>query len=236
MTGVIDIPDGGGQHPVVVVNHGYVAADQYSVGEDSAKYAEPMASAGYLTISPNYPGYSGSGPGESGVPNIVAEAISDIDLISELRTLPQADLSRIAVAGHSNGGGVALILMVADSAIRTAVLYAPVSSDMADNARKWWVPAGTTAGLPSPDVNPQPYAAMSPRPFFSAHTPPALIMQGSSDEQIPAAWTSATVNALQQVGARVSCVSFPDAMHIFAGGDLAHANDLAIAWLRSTMP
>lgn len=234
MTAVLDVPSGSGKFPVVIVNHGYAPIAQYYVGLDTAVYADPMASAGFLTISPAYPGYLGSGPPASGVPSIVAEAISDIDLISELHTLSPADPAHVAVAGHSNGGGVAEILMAADTRVRAAVLYAPVSSDMADNARKWWVRSpGGTGGLPSPDVDPTVYQSMSPRPWFTADTPPALIMQGTQDEQIPAQWTAATVQALQSAGAKVQFVSFPGATHIFADGDLDRANSLAIAWLRA---
>lgn len=236
MTGVVDIPEGSGPFPVVVVNHGYVPVGQYYVGQDSSKYADPLAAAGFLTISPNYPGYSGSGPGAPGVPGIVAEAVSDMDLLSALPVLPQADVGRVAVAGHSNGGGVSEILMAADSRVRATVLYAPVSSDMADNARKWWVHSpSSSGGLPSPDVDPTPYALMSPRSWFAGDTPPTLVMQGTADEDIPAEWTAATVRALDAAGVRHRFVSFPGAMHNFQGADLARANQLAIAWLRDAL-
>lgn len=236
MTGVLDIPSGSGRFPVVLVNHGYAPVSQYYEGLDTAPYADPMASAGFLTISPSYPGYLGSGPGATNVPPIVGQAISDLDLISELPTLPQADPTRVAVAGHSNGGGVAEILMAAHAGLRAAVLYAPVSSDMADNATKWWVhSAGGTGGLPDPAADPGAYHLLSPRPWFDSRTPPALIMQGTADPEIPAEWTAATVQALQSDGAQVQFVSFPGATHIFGGADLSRANSLAIDWLKSWM-
>jgi uncharacterized protein len=237
MTGVLDVPVGSGPFPVVVVNHGYVPVGQYYVGQDSNKYADPFAAAGFVTISPNYPGYSGSGPGVAGVPPIVAEAISDLDLVSALPSLPQADTSRVAVAGHSNGGGVSLILLAADPRVRAAVLYAPVSSDMADNARKWWVAHGAegTGGLPTPDQDPTAYALMSPRGHLPAAGPATLVMQGTADEDIPASWTSATMAALQAAGIANRFVSFAGAMHNFAGGDLSRANSLAVSWLRDSL-
>ena len=237
MTGVLDVPTGPGPFPVVVVNHGYVAADQYYVGQDSNKYADPLAAAGFITVSPNYPGYAGSGPGAAGVPPIVAEAISDMDLVSALGSLPEADTARVAVAGHSNGGGVALILLAADARVNAAVLYAPVSSDMADNARKWWTGHGAagTGGLPTPDQDPAAYALMSPRGHLPANGPPTLVMQGTRDEDIPADWTSATMAALQGAGIRSRFVSFPGAMHNFVSADLTRANGLAISWLRDAL-
>jgi dipeptidyl aminopeptidase/acylaminoacyl peptidase len=236
MTGVLAAPTGPGPFPVVIVNHGYVPVGQYYTGQDSSKYADPLAAAGFLTLSPNYPGYSGSGPGTPGVPAIVAEAISDMDLISALPSLSQADPTRVAVAGHSNGGGVSLILLAADSRVRAAVLYAPVSSDMADNARKWWVNSpGSTGGLPGPDQAPEAYRLMSPRAHLPPATPPTLVMQGTNDEDIPAEWTSATVSAMQSAGVHVQFVSFPGAMHNFQGGDLTRANSLAVSWLQTSL-
>lgn len=236
MTGVIDLPRGTGPFPVVVVNHGYVPVGQYYVGQDSSKYADPLAAAGFLTLSPNYPGYAGSGPGEHDVPPIVAEAISDMDLISALPSLSTADTSRVAVAGHSNGGGVSLLLLAAEPRVRAVVLYAPVSSDMADNARKWWVhSSGGTGPVGTPDSDPAAYALMSPRGHLPADGPPTLIMQGTDDEDIPAAWTAATVQALEASGTRTRFVSFPGAMHNFQGADLTRANGLAVDWLRGAL-
>jgi len=236
MTGLVGVPSGHGPFPVVVVNHGYVPPGQYYVGQDSTKYAEALAADGYLTVSPNYPGYAGSGPPEPDVPPIVAEAISDMDLISALPSVPQADPSRIAVLGHSSGGGVGLILAAADDRVRAAVLYAPVSSDMADNARKCWLRTPGGAGpLGSPDADPTPYQLMSPRGHLPHDGPPTLIMQGTVDEDIPAEWTSATVSALQTAGTRTEFVSFPGARHNFQGADLARANALAAGWLRASL-
>jgi dipeptidyl aminopeptidase/acylaminoacyl peptidase len=236
MTGVLHLPSGTGPFPVVVVNHGYVPPSQYYVGHDSSKYAGSLAAAGYLCLSPNYPGYAGSSAGDPAVPQIVAEAISDMDLITALPSLPAADASRVAVLGHSNGGGVSLILLAADSRVRAAVLYAPVSSDMADNARTFWMshPADN-GGLGSPDADPQAYALMSPRYHLPAAAPPTLVMQGTKDEDIPASWTQATMAALTAAGVRSTFVSFPGAMHNFAGADLTRANQLATDWLRTAL-
>lgn len=236
MTGVADLPAGRGPFPVVVVNHGYIPVSEYAPGQDSSKYADALAAGGFLTLSPNYPGYGGSAPGEADVPRIVAEAIADIDLISALPSLPLADPERVAVAGHSNGGGVSLILVAADARVRAAVLYAPVSSDMADNARMWWVRSpGGTAPLGTPDADPAAYAVMSPRGHFRANGPPTLVMQGSRDEQIPAAWTDATVQALQASGTRTEFVGFAGAPHNFVGADLVRANRLAADWLATAL-
>jgi dipeptidyl aminopeptidase/acylaminoacyl peptidase len=236
MTGVLDIPAGAGPFPVVVVNHGYVPASLYYVGQDSSKYADPLAAAGFVTVSPNYPGYAGSGLAEADVPALIGQAISDMDLITALAALPQADVARVGVLGHSNGGGVAQVLLAADARVGAAVLYAPVSSNMVETARRFWVDhPGASGPLEGPDGDPAAYALMSPRFHLPRGGPPTLLMQGTRDEDIPAAWTQGTVAALQDAGIRTQVVSFVGAFHNFQGADLLRANGLAIDWLRGSI-
>jgi dipeptidyl aminopeptidase/acylaminoacyl peptidase len=231
MTGVLDIPNGPGPFAVVIVNHGYIPESQYYVGEDSAKYADPLAAAGFVTVSPDYPGYAGSGPAPAELPSIIGQAIAGMDLITALATVPQADTHRIAAIGHSNGGGVALILAAADDRVRAAVLYAPVSSNMLDNARRLWGDSHAIGQLPDPFLDATPYLLMSPRFHLPRSGPPTLIMQGTRDDNIPAPWTEATTAALQEAGIRTQFVSFTGAAHNFVGSDLIRANHLAIDWL-----
>ena len=233
MTGVADIPHGAGPFPVAVVNHGYIPEALYRVGADSTKYADAYATQGFLTVSPDYPGYAGSAPPEPDLAPIEAEAVADLDLIGALPSLPQADARRVSVVGHSNGGGVAELVMVITRHLSAVVLYAPVSTDMADNARKWWARHLVGTGpLGSPDADPLAYARISPRNYLRRDGPPVLILQGTADEDIPAAWTSATVAALQAQGVRTRFVSFPGALHNFSGADLERANVLAEDWMR----
>src|SRR5207245_4498733 len=130
MTGTISLPDGAGPFPVVVVNHGFIPPERYWIGQDSGIFGDPMAAHGFISVAPNWPGYSGSGPAPSDLPQIVGQAVTALDLVSSLSSLPQADVSRIAFVGHSNGGGISEIAMVVDPRVRAGVLRAPVSTDL----------------------------------------------------------------------------------------------------------
>ncbi len=232
MTGTIAIPDGPGPDPVVIVNHGFIPTSRYSAGADSGIYGDALAGHGFIAIAPNYPGYSGSGPGPSAMPHMVATAITVMDLVSSLTTLPEADPSRVTMIGHSFGGGVSLLVMVVDPRVSAFALYGPVSSDMRDSARKWWLRSGSQGPLGDPDVNPDGYAHISPRNYFDSGPVPVLIMQGTLDEDIPAGWTTATVDALNARAAPVRLDWFPGAYHSFVGSDLATANARAETWFR----
>jgi dipeptidyl aminopeptidase/acylaminoacyl peptidase len=169
------------------------------------------------------------------MPETVAIAVTVLDLVGSLRSLPRADTARIALLGHSQGGEVALLAMVVDRRIRAVALFAPDSSDAADNVRRWGADDPAAAGpLGSPDRNPTGYAHVSPRRYFRRVGPSVLLVQGTADEQIPAAWTTATYRALRRAGARTKLMWVPGAHHILAGTDLATANTAAATWMRQS--
>ncbi|HZB97934.1 MAG TPA: alpha/beta fold hydrolase, partial [Candidatus Sulfotelmatobacter sp.] len=194
MTGTVSMPAGSGPFPVVIVNHGYAPPSSYPAGLDTWKYADYLSAHGYIAIAPSYPGYLGSSPPPPELPPIAAEAISVMDLVGSVPSLPRADPFRITMVGHSNGGGVALLVSVADPRVRAFALLAPVSSDMADNARRFWLRGRSSAGpLGDPANDPEAYAHFSPRNYFGTFRSPVLVVQGAADEQIPAEWTQATL-------------------------------------------
>ena len=49
-----------------------------------------MAGRGFISVAPNYPGYSGSDPAPPDLPNLVAITVSVMDLVSSLASLKQA--------------------------------------------------------------------------------------------------------------------------------------------------
>jgi uncharacterized protein len=236
MTGWIAMPGGPGPFPVVVVNHGFIPPERYGEGQDSLIFGEPMAAHGFIAVGPHWPGYLGSGPAPPDLPSIVGQVVTALDLVSSLASLPQADTTRIAFVGHSNGGGISEIAMVVDPRIKAVVLHGPVSSDMADNARKWWVNRPEQLGsIGSPDSNAEGYSHLSPRNYFQATESPVLIIQGTSDHTIPREWTEATYAALQQKGVQSRLDWVQGADHDFGPADLASAVADQEAWIRASL-
>jgi len=236
MTGTISLPDGGGPFPVVVVNHGFIPPDRYWIGQDSGIFGDPMAAHGFIAVAPNWPGYSGSGPAPADLPQIVGQVVTALDLVSSLSSLPQANTDRIAFVGHSNGGGIAEIAMVVDPRVKAVVLQAPVSSDMTDNARKWWLQRpDSLAGLGSPDADPDGYRHLSPRGYFQRGQAPVLIIQGTVDHTIPADWTNATYAALQRAGVPSKLTWVDGGDHDLTGSNLADAVAAQETWIRQAL-
>jgi dipeptidyl aminopeptidase/acylaminoacyl peptidase len=237
MTGTISVPDGPGPFPVVVVEHGFIPAERYWIGQDSGLFGDPMAASGFISVAPNWPGYSGSGPAPPDLPPIIGQMVTALDLVSSLSTLPQANLDKVAFVGHSNGGGISQLAMVVDPRIKTVVLHGPVSSDMADNGRKWWTARGEvgTGPVGNPDQNPDGYRHISPRNYFQTGQAPVLILQGTADHTIPADWTNTTFEALQRSGIKTRLIWFPGADHDMVGADLAHAVQQQESWIRENL-
>ncbi|HEX6348029.1 MAG TPA: alpha/beta fold hydrolase [Candidatus Dormibacteraeota bacterium] len=236
MTGTISVPDGDGPFPVVLVNHGFIPPDRYWIGQDSGIFGDPLAAHGFISVAPNWPGYSGSGPAPADLPAIAGQVVASLDLISALYSFPKADTTRLAFIGHSNGGGISEIAMVVDPRLKAVVLFAPVSTDMADNARKWWLNRPEGPGpVGTPQSNPDGYAHLSPRNYLAAGQPPVLFLQGTADEDIPASWTQTSRDAMQAAGITTDLVWFPGAHHDFVGSDLDRANQLSEAWIRRAL-
>jgi uncharacterized protein len=236
MTGTISLPDGNGPFPVVVVNHGFIPPERYWIGQDSGIFGDPMAAHGFISVAPNWPGYAGSGSAPADLPQIVGELVTALDLVSSLNSLPQANMGKIAFVGHSNGGGISQLAMVVDPRVKAVVLHGPVSSDMADNARKWWLQRPESlAGLGSPDSNPTAYRHLSPRPYFEAGQPPVLIIQGTADHTIPADWTRATYATMQEKGIESKLMWVDGADHDFVGANLDNAVAAQEAWIRQVL-
>lgn len=236
MTGLISMPEGAGPFPVVVVNHGFIPPERYGEGQDSLLFAEPMAQHGFIAVAPHWPGYLGSGPAPADLPAIVGQTVTALDLVSSLSSLPQADTRKIAFVGHSNGGGVSEIAMVVDPRIKAVVLHAPVSTDMAQNAHKWWLSRPESlAAVGTPESNPEGYRHLSPRNYLQANQAPVLIVQGTADHTIPRDWTEATYSALQASGVQSRVAWIDGADHDLVGPNLADAVSLQEDWIRKAL-
>src|SRR5205085_3664746 len=100
MTGTISVPDGDGPFPVVVVNHGFIPPERYWIGQDSGIFGDPLAAHGFISVAPNWPGYSGSSPAPPDLPAIAGQVVAARDLVSALYSYPEADPTRLAFIGH----------------------------------------------------------------------------------------------------------------------------------------
>lgn len=147
-------PDGAGPFPVVLFSHGaFCYADGY------ASVTDHWVSHGYVVVLPRHLDAAGAPPlGPEALPGLLQARLDDLafllDHLAELRAVAgitaELDAGRIAVAGHSFGGMIAMIkaglflrapgsgerLAYGDARIRAAVIMSGVGPmpQMTDDA------------------------------------------------------------------------------------------------------
>jgi len=221
ITGMMNVPEGEGPFPVVILNHGYIPPSRFWSGADTWRAADHLAALGYLTISPDFRGWGGSDSGENFFRTGLV--IDVLNLISSLASLPQADPERVGMWGHSMGGGVTTKAITIDPRIKAAVLYAPVSADDTDVIRRWG--RGTGGGEDTSLARTYREASgdedflrlTSPIYYFDFVTTPVQVHQGSADTSTPPHWAAAIRDALQAAGKDVEYFDYPGQGHALEG-------------------
>ncbi len=224
VTGVMNVPNRAGRHPVVVIAHGYAAPSRYTTGSMLEREQAVLAENGFVAFQIDYRNYARS-TRESTDP--VARPLGyPADLINAVAALKRADLpftdtGRIGLFGRSMGGGVVLNALVARPHLaQAAVLYSPVSSLAADNYRRWVVPDPSLRqrvedAYGTPSSNPAFWRHASSRTYLDRVAVPIQIDHGTADPMCPVRWSEATARALKAAGKDVTLSEYPGEDHRF---------------------
>ena len=207
ITGMANIPKRKGKLPVATLLRGWVDEEIYQTGMGTEKMANFLAKNGFLSLAPDFLGYGGS---DSAFPDMLLtrffRPITVISLLNSLESLPQADLDKIVIWGHSNGGQVALsVLEITGENIPTS-LWAPVSApfpesvlyyadEMEDKGEK----LRRVIAEFEKEYDVSKYSIAT---YFNQINTPLIIHQGMADEAIPLEWSDELVNQLKNLGKR----------------------------------
>lgn len=229
ISGVMNVPDGKGPFPVLVLNHGYIDRDIYNPGQGMARENDYLARQGYVTLHIDYRSHASS----TDDPNVDYElrlpyTVDTINAVQAVKasSLDFLDGDRVGWLGRSMGGEVTMRALAAQPGlVDAAVIYASTSSLAADNYDQFYRDAAdrravnrkieTTYGLPKD--NPDFWRAASARPYFNRVTEPLLVLHGTEDDTCPISWSRATVKTLQSKGADVTLTEFEGEGHRFEG-------------------
>lgn len=221
ITGMMNVPSGEGPFPVVILNHGYIPPSRFWSGADTWRAADSLARQGYLTISPDFRGWGGSDRGSNYFrAGLVIDALN---LISSLPSLPQADPNRVAMWGHSMGGGVTTRAIVIDARIKAAILYAPVSADDGEVLARWGGGSRAATDGPLDEIyrqasrDPEFLRLTSPIHYLHLASAAVQIHQGTADRTTPPQWARAIRDGLQAAGKSVEYFEYPGQDHAFEG-------------------
>jgi dipeptidyl aminopeptidase/acylaminoacyl peptidase len=222
--GFANVPNEEGPYPVIIALHGYIDPSIYNTLDYTTRYADVLASAGYIVLHPNLRGYAPSDNGENlfrvgmaiDVLNLIAlvQSQSGAGAADALRT---ARPDRIGLWGHSMGGGITTRVLTVTDDVRAAVLYAAMSGDELKNfeAIRGW--SGQTRGLDELNVPAEALNRIAPMYFFGNIHAAVSIHHGKADALVPLDWSVTTCDQLTSLGKNVECIYYEDMPHTFGG-------------------
>jgi dipeptidyl aminopeptidase/acylaminoacyl peptidase len=212
ITGVLNVPNGRGPFPAVVLAHGYIDPAVYVRGQGMTRERGYLASRGYIAFHVDYRNHAGSDDDPQFQTRLrlgySADVINAVKALRASRDVPVDD-DRVAYMGRSMGGGVVLKALIAEPGlVGAAVPWASVSSREADNYDQFIRPDPEDSGLRDalarryglPEENPGFWRANSSRFFFDRITEPVLLVHGRYDDTCPPEWAAATQRALRAAG------------------------------------
>lgn len=230
ISGQLNLPNLSRLMGVVVMARGYVEKDGYTTGTGTRNAAAVYAKNGYITIAPDFSGY---GQSDAEDPNALGarlvKPVEILDLIASLSSLPQADLTRVYLWGHSNGGQIMLsVAEVLGQRLKVkgtreqvrilgATLWAPVSkpfpynilfyTDEADDQGKWL--RGEIAKFEA-DYDVYKYSIDRHLDWIQI---PLVIHQGTADDAVPVMWSRELDTRLKEQGKSYTYYEYPGADH-----------------------
>lgn len=239
ISGLINIPKSPGTYPVIVMFRGFIPKESYKSGIGTQPAARIFAQNGFITLSPDFLGYGESDkPSKDGFEDRFQTYTTALSLLSSLQTLNngltasysgsiKADLSKIGIWGHSNGGHIALATLAVSGISYPTVLWAPVSksfpysilyyTDETDDQGKALRKAlANFEDTYNTDL-------FSPQRYYKWIKAPIEINQGTSDQEVPMWWSDDLSATLKKQNIDTTYLTYPGADH----------NLLPQAWLQA---
>lgn len=242
ITGVLNVPDGEGPFPAVVLNHGYIEPSIYVTGQGMTRERDYLAAEGFVVLHNDYRGHAGSDDVEQNDLEFRLGYTRDaIAAVKALRGMPEVRDDQVALAGRSMGGGVVFNALVAEPGlVDAAVVWASVSTRFVDNFRQWTEAerpdraAEITERWGTVEENPEFWAGLSSRTYFDRIEAAVMMHHGTLDESCPYEWAEATRDALRRADVELSFQSYDGEYHTFFP-QWERSMERTVAFLRSEM-
>lgn len=229
VSGLLNAPSKPGRYPVIIMFRGFVPSEIYKPGVGTEPVAKQLAANGFITLAPDFLGFGQSASASAdSFENRFQTYTTALSLISSISTLNaglyasysgslSADLTKIGIWGHSNGGHIALATLEISGATYPTVLWAPVSTsfpysilyytDESDDQGKILRKVlAQFEKIYNTDV-------FSPPMYYQWIKAPLEINQGTGDMEVPYWWSDNLVKTLKKDGDDVTYNTYPSADH-----------------------
>lgn len=244
VSGLINLPAQAGNYPVIVMFRGYVDHSIYKPGIGTQPVARVLAQNDYITLAPDFLGYGQSAsPSADPFENRFQTYTTALTMLSSLPTLNKglsriyngtisAEMSKVGIWAHSNGGHIALSTLAISGVSYPTVLWAPVSTsfpydilyytDESDDQGKSLRKAlAQFEAVYNTDL-------FSPPLYYKWIKAPIELDQGTNDHEVPFWWSDELAAALKKDRVNVIYNTYPGADHNLLpnGWSQALTNDL----------
>ena len=221
------IPPPPGGFPIIVMNRGYIDPTVYKTGMGTKPAAAYFASKGYVTLAPDFLGFGGSDREDSDTmaarvkkPLTIMTILHSLD---SLNSFTKADITRVGMWGHSNGGQISLTVLAIMShsphwhQSLPTTLWAPVTAAFPYNIL-YYTDDFDDVGkkLRQTLYN---FELKYDTDQFSFHryldwiSSPVQLHQGTADDQVPTVWSDRLAKALQAKDKLVTYYTYAGADH-----------------------
>lgn len=229
VSGLMNIPKEAGKYPVIVMFRGFVPDDIYKPGVETQPSAQVFAGQGFITLAPDFLGYGESAKASSDpFENRFQTYTTALALLASIPNLNNglqtdylgtisADLNKIGLWGHSNGGQIGLSVLELSGIKYPTVLWAPVSTsfpysvlyytDESDDQGK------ALRQLFANFEKTYDTDQFSLTNYYSWIKAPIEINQGTADQEVPVWWSDNLVTVLKKNNVSTEYFTYPGADH-----------------------
>lgn len=225
ISGIMNVPNGKGPFPVLILNHGFIEPQNYTNGQGLKREQDFFARNGYVVLHSDYRNY---GLSDFDPNNDIRPRSGYVeDVINAVSTLKKSNLTfldkeNIGMLGHSMGGGITLNIMVTKPEIVKAyVLLAPINSDYKENFDRWVLSDWPEVAQQFYDKygtyeeNPELWKSISAKYYLDKVSSPVMIHQGVLDEDVPVQWSQDLNNMLKEKNKDITYFEYPKEGHTF---------------------
>jgi dipeptidyl aminopeptidase/acylaminoacyl peptidase len=213
--------------PVIVFNRGSWTRPNGFAGE-MLVMARRFAEAGFLVVAPQYRGSNGwRGRDELGG----ADLHDLMNLPREIRRIPDADASRLFLAGESRGGAMVYMARRDGFPARAAAVWGAFTDLEPLFAAGPQAGAANTIWPQYQNDRETLYRTRSALRFADRIDIPVLIMHGGADEDIPLSQSQRMDAELSRLGKVHDFIVFDGEQHVI-GGRGAERDAATVAWFR----
>jgi len=229
VSGIMNAPIKPGTYPIIVMIRGFVPQNIYSSGIGTEPVAHQLAQHGFITLAPDFLGYGKSASGAADTfENRFQTYTTVLTLFSSLSTLNDglnasysgvftADISKVGIWGHSNGGHIALSTLAISGKTYPTVLWAPVSTSFPysilyyteesdDQGKILRKVLSQFESIYNTDI-------FSPINYYNRIQAPIDIEQGTADVEVPYWWSDNLTRILKKNKINITENLHPGADH-----------------------